>query len=199
MAILTMTAVLMQAQTVNDTVAHRPTYVVCDIETGVPLREVKVHLNTGRTCVTNYRGQWQTDSTFESATVSHPRYLSRVVQRTELQDTLYLLPKGNTLGDVTVWGVDRRGIKGMMKQSTSGLAAYAPSGGLVSFNFFDLFRKKPLNAKARKKNQELLKDWDRVYADPLAPVPQQQSKSPSVATVPGQTFISVSGGVAQNY
>lgn len=195
MAILTMTAVQMQAQTVNDSTAHRPTYVVCDIETGVPLREVKVHLNTGRTCVTNYRGQWQTDSTFESATVSHPRYLSRVVQRTELQDTLYLLPKGNTLGDVTVWGVDRRGIKGMMKQSPSGLAAYAPSGGLVSFNFFDLFRKKPLNSKARKKNRELLENWDRIYTDPLAPTPKATPQSFSIDSAP--TFVSTSFGIAQ--
>lgn len=195
MAILTMTALQMQAQTVNDTVAHRPTYVVCDIETGVPLREVKVHLNTGRTCVTNYRGQWQTDSTFESATVSHPRYLSRVVQRTELQDTLYLLPKGNTLGDVTVWGVDRRGIKSMVKRSTSDMAAYAPSGGLVSFNFFDLFRKKPLNSKARKKNRELLENWDRIYTDPLAPTPKATPQSFSIDSAP--TFVSTSFGIAQ--
>ena len=126
------------AQTTADSVAHKTMFVVCDIETGVPVRDVKVHLNTGKQCVTDYRGRWLPDSTFESATVTHPRYLSRVVERWELNDTLYLLPKCNTLGDVTVWGVDRRGIKSMVKRSTSDRAAYSPPAGMFSFDFFDI-------------------------------------------------------------
>lgn len=183
------------AQTTADSVAHKTMFVVCDIETGVPVRDVKVHLNTGKQCVTDYRGRWLPDSTFESATVTHPRYLSRVVERWELNDTLYLLPKCNTLGDVTVWGVDRRGIKSMVKRSTSDRAAYSPPAGMFSFDFFDIFRKKPLNAKARKKNRELLENWDRIYTDPLAPTPKATPQSFSIDSAP--TFVSTSFGIAQ--
>ena len=140
------------------------TIVIIDIETSLPLRDVKMFTNTGQVSVSDYRGRIVLpDSSFQSATLSRGKYLNRIVERYEITDTMEMLPQGTSLGDVVVWGVDRRGIKSMVKVATRDLSAYAPPSGLVSFDFFELFRKKPLNRKARRRNKELLENWDKVY------------------------------------
>ena len=140
------------------------TVVVVDLETGLPLRDVKLFTNTGTVCVSDYRGRIVLpDSSFQSATLTQPKYLSRVVERYEMTDTMEMLPQSSSLGDVVVWGVDRRGIKSMVGSATQGLSAYAPAPGAITFDFFELFRKKPLNRKARRKNKELLENWEQEY------------------------------------
>ncbi len=150
--------------------------VVADIESGVPLRDVKIYTDSGSVAVTDYRGMARIDRPFSSATVTHPKYLGTTVGRHELVDTLYLLPKANTLNEVVVWGESRKGIKSMVAGATRDAYLYAPPKGLATFNFFEMFRKKPLSRKARKKNQELLENWDRTYNDPLY-VERQQRKA----------------------
>ncbi len=141
--------------------------IVVDKETGTPLRDVKAYTNTGGTYVSNYLGELSVDTTFQSATIAHGGYLSRIVSSSELCDTIWLLPKANRLDEVVVWGEDRRGITSMVNIAMASAAAKAssPSSG-VSFDFFDMFKKKPLSKKARKKNKEILRDWDKVYGKP---------------------------------
>ena len=137
--------------------------VIIDKETGVPVRDVKVHTDKDAVALTNYLGQVTVEGDFTSATISHASYLQRRVTRQELTDTLWLLPRVNRLDEVVVWGEKQRGIKGIVSSATENLGAYAPPRGLAEFDFFKMFEKKPLNRKARKKNKELLRDWDRTY------------------------------------
>lgn|GEM_PF-1761375 len=139
--------------------------VIIDKETGTPIRDVKVYTDKGQVAVTDYQGRVRIDSAFSSATISHVSYLTRVIERRECRDTLWLLPKVNRLGEVVVWGKDRPGIGMVTGLATRNLSAYAPPKSGVSFDFFEMFRKKPLSKKARKKNQELLRNWDKVYVE----------------------------------
>ena len=41
-------------------------------------------------------------------------------------------------------------------------ATATPPPGGVSFDFFEMFRKKPLSKKARKKNEQVLKELERM-------------------------------------
>lgn len=141
--------------------------VVADIESGVPLRDVKIYTDSGSVAKTDYRGMAHIDRPFSSATISHPKYLSTNVQRHEMVDTIFLLPRANTLNEVVVWGVGRKGIKSMVDDATRDAPQYAPPPAMVQFDFFQMLKKKPLNRKARKKNRELLENWDRTYNDPL--------------------------------
>lgn len=150
--------------------------VVADIESGVPVRDVKIYTDSGSVVMTDYRGMAHIDRPFSGATVTHPKYLSTTVLRHELVDTLFLLPKANTLNEVVVWGEARKGIKSMVSSATRDAPLYAPPGGLATFDFFNMFKKKPLNRRARKKNQELLENWDRTYNDPLY-VEREQRKA----------------------
>ena len=139
--------------------------VVIDKETGTPIRNVKVYTNNGQVAVTDYQGRVKIDSVFNSATLSHVSYLPRNIERREMRDTLWLLPRENRLDEVVVWGEDRKNIKSMVASATADAPAYAPAPGLVTFDFFSLIKKKPLSRKARKKNKELLRDWDKIYGN----------------------------------
>ena len=153
------------------------TVVVIDIETGLPLRDVKFFTNTGEMRQTDYRGRFVLpDSTFQSATLTHGKYLNRVLERYEITDTLEMLPSASTLGDVVVWGKDRRRILSLVASATENLAAYAPPRALVSFDFFKMFEKKPLNKKARRGNKELLEHWDELYGTEETAHPPQGKK-----------------------
>ena len=137
--------------------------VVADMETHTPIRNVKIFTNRGDVYVTDYTGNVRIDKAFESAKVSHVSYLERQAKRETMKDTLYLLPKENELHTLYVWGKDRKRIKELVGSVTMGLDAYAPPQGIATFDFFKMFEKKPLNKKTRKKNEELLKQWDEVY------------------------------------
>lgn len=137
--------------------------VIVDKETGTPIRNVNVLTDCGGHLVSDYRGHVALEGAFGSATLTHASYLTRIVERKELRDTLWLLPRENRLGEVVVWGKSRKNIICMVKSATSDLASYAPPRTGVSVDFAELLRKKPLSKKARKKNKELLRNWDQLY------------------------------------
>ena len=138
--------------------------VIVDKETGTPIRDVKAYTDKKNEFTTNYRGELVIDKPFESATLAHPKYLSRKVDMSELKDTVWLLPKAIRLDEVVVWGVKRSPMDAMMSSLQAQLAAEAAMHPpVVGFDFFQMFKKKPLNKKARKKNEKLLKEWDEVY------------------------------------
>ncbi len=139
------------------------TIVVVDKETGTPIREVNLTTDKGAISRSNYRGQIPVEGVFKSATLSHASYLTRVVERAELKDTLWLLPRENRLSEVVVWGKNKQGINAIVASAVADLPAYAPPNSGVPFDFSELIRKKPLSRKARKKNKELLENWDEVY------------------------------------
>ncbi|MBR4388512.1 MAG: hypothetical protein IKT00_04975 [Prevotella sp.] len=164
-------------QTIRPTmVLATDTVVVVDLETGLPIRDVHFFTNTGEMRKSDYRGRFVLpDSTFKSATLTHGKYLNRVLERYEITDTLEMLPSASSLGDVVVWGKDRRTILTMVASVTEGLGAYAPPAALASFDFFKLFEKKPLNRKARRGNKELLEHWDELYDAPTQAHPKGES------------------------
>ena len=144
---------------------HAQTHcVIVDKETGTPIRNVKVFTDKGQVAVTDYQGRVSVETPFESATISHVSYLQRRVSRFELRDTLWLLPKENRLGEVVVWGKDRKNLVSMVvKSAVADAPMYAPPKGIAEFDFFKMFEKKPLNRKARKKNKQILEGWDQIY------------------------------------
>lgn len=137
--------------------------VIADMETRVPIRNVKIFTDKGDVYVTDYTGQLKIDKPFVSANVSHVSYLERKARREEMHDTLYLLPKENTLNTLYVWGKERQRIKSLAASAVADASSYAPPGGIATFDFFSMFEKKPLDKKTRKKNKNLLDNWDKLY------------------------------------
>ena len=138
--------------------------VIVDKETGTPIRNVNIHTDNGKTTITDYRGIAEIEGSFKNATISHASYLTRYVVSSELRDTVWLLPRENRLSEVVVWGKKQQLVNAVVQSAIAGVAAYAPPQTGVSFDFAELIRKKPLSRKARKKNKELLNNWDKVYS-----------------------------------
>lgn len=93
-------------------------FVVIDMETKVPLRDVRVRWGAGREIATAWDGSCLMDTTAircsaerDSAEVhihlTKPGYLERNMLLSQLTDTIELLPSFNKLTEVVVWGKKR--------------------------------------------------------------------------------------------
>ena len=95
-------------------------FVVADIESRVPLRDVLVHTDDNQNTKTIWDGTFSLKVGYDKIMFSHPFYEKRYVLKSELKgDTIFLLPKMNTLREVVIYGERRfeKRMAGMMKPS----------------------------------------------------------------------------------
>ena len=78
--------------------------VVADMETHRPIRDVLVWLDNGDKVKLGWQGKFMLyHHKFKRATFSHPDYLKRVMDSTEMNvDTIFLIPNCQTLSEVVV-------------------------------------------------------------------------------------------------
>lgn len=132
--------------------------VIINMETGDPVRDVKIYTNTNKTATTDWRGQYYLKDYFTSVTISHPNYLSLTLNLYEMGDTIELLPRFNTLEEVVVYG--RRPMTFDAKRATRDARDYyTPNVGGFSFDLFSLFRRGGLNKKEREKHDEIIRTY----------------------------------------
>lgn len=130
---------------------------IINVEDGLPIRDVKIYTNTNKTATTNWLGEYNIYTDFKSATISHGKYMSITLKKEEMRDTIYLLPKMYTLDEVIVWG--KRPYFTQSKQIARDASMYAPPGAGKGFDFFSLFKKKPMNKKQRKRHDEIIRSY----------------------------------------
>lgn len=81
------------------------TFVVADLESRVPIRDVLVYTDDHQQVKSHWDGTFSLNEGFVRINFSHPKYLERYVLKTELKsDTIYLLPSMNTLDEVVIYG-----------------------------------------------------------------------------------------------
>lgn len=153
----------------TDSLTNKPKHRViwvADIESRKPLKNVTIQLDRRTEKVqTEWGGRFvlKNDS-FQSMTLTHPSYLTRVIDKKEgVPDTIFLLPSGQQLAEVVVIGHAPK-----MAISTEEIRKYAAenytpsgSGGVsVSFDFFDMIDFKGRKHKKRaKKMKEIMEDY----------------------------------------
>ena len=137
--------------------------VVINKETGEPIHNATVVTNKGESAYSTKMGHVTLNDFFESLTISHISFLQRKMDKKEVSDTIWLLPNAIRLHEVVVYGEDRPLIKSLVKDALKDVSTYAPPQGIATFDFFRMFEKKPLNKKARKRNKEILENWDKEY------------------------------------
>lgn len=172
MLFLLVFSTLLQAQEkggTTDSLTNKPKHRViwvADIESRKPLKNVTIQLDRRTEKVqTEWGGRFvlKNDS-FQSMTLTHPSYLTRVIDKKEgVPDTIFLLPSGQQLAEVVVIGHAPK-----MAISTEEIRKYAAenytpsgSGGVsVSFDFFDMIDFKGRKHKKRaKKMKEIMEDY----------------------------------------
>ena len=148
--------------------------VLIDKETGEPVNKATIVTNKGESAVSTKMGHVTLNNSFESLTISHISFLQRKMDKKEVSDTIWLLPKAIHLHEVVVYGEDRPLIKSVVKDAVKDAALYAPpSQAIATFDFFSMFEKKPLNKKARKRNKEILENWDKDYNNQTEELPKK--------------------------
>jgi len=133
--------------------------IVVDVETRVPIRGVNVVSSRHRTDTTDWQGLVTVPDTCRSLSFSHVKYESRLLNLSEVKDTVFLISKLMGLPEVTVYGQDlgEDKLKELKKQmrinkTEAQLAAANPAGG---FNILGLIQKFMKRRKESKKERFL--------------------------------------------
>ena len=134
--------------------------VVADMETHRPLKGVQVKTNTNATTETDYTGTCILPATFKSLAFASYGYMRRLMNRSELTDTVLLLP--TMLNEVVVYGKAPKlgfDLQEAARRSARIGAMKAPRG--VKFDFFRMFDKSTRrpSKKEREMNERILKTY----------------------------------------
>lgn len=136
------------------------TAVVFDMETRRQIEGVKVSINPHGTTTTDKHGRFVINGKFHSVTLSRQGYESLSLARSDLRDTLWMLPNGRRLDEIVVIGyrpkigfkIDGKPLKGFHTPKKRGL--------LDNFDFFDQLNfKKKKQRKRRGKIKEILDEY----------------------------------------
>lgn len=133
--------------------------VIYDLETKVPIRQVRVRVDRARTFTTPYTGRLILPEKFDTIIVSHPKYLSCSVSFNEVGDSIGLIPRTHTLGEVEIVAEDlskrlRDNVKqwGVVDRTEGQLEN--PKQSLAEFDFFHVF---DFKGKARQRRTRKVK------------------------------------------
>ena len=101
--------------------AEAQQFVVADMESRVPIRDVLVHTNDNQDTKSCWDGTFSLHEGFDKIMFSHLNYEKRYVLKSELKgDTIWLMPRMNALREVVIYG-ERRFDNRMEQMRKSGL------------------------------------------------------------------------------
>ena len=134
--------------------------VVVDMETRRPLKAVRVITEDNITVETDYTGTCLLPKTFKKLKFVGYGYMRRLMNRSELTDTVLLLP--TMLNEVVVYGKAPKpgfDLQEAARRSARIGAMKAPRG--VKFDFFRMFDKSTRrpSKKEREMNERILKTY----------------------------------------
>ena len=194
------TAFILHQSTMNSIIAHimlfllpstaimaQQKLVVVNVESKVPIRDVKICTDNGQEMRTAWDGQFIVPDSFHRIDFIHPDFERRYVLRGELHsDTIFLIPNVNALHEVVIYGKRRRFDDRMamiLKPSPQQIERdkmpqYVPAGinpfGLLKLIYDltlrdkvkDKARRKKALKEVRRKEAELQQKWDSLKPSP---------------------------------
>jgi len=170
--------------------------VVVNVESKVPIRDVRVCTDDGQEIHTSWDGSFVMPDSFLRIDFLHPDFERRYVLKSELKgDTIFLIPNINALREVVIYG-ERRFEKRMaqiLKPSPQQIerdkmpkfvpAGISPLGVLLLIydltlrkKVEDKVRRKKALKEVRKKEEEFKQKWDSLKLQ-KKPVPSTRRHS----------------------
>lgn len=135
-------------------------FVVVDVETRVPIRGVNVASSAARADTTDYQGLISVPDTCLTLSLTHAGYESRILNISEVKDTIFLISKLMGLPEVTVFGKGKsedelKELKRQLRRekTEAQLAAIDPSAGFNVLGFIS----KLVNRRKDKRKEKFLK------------------------------------------
>ena len=134
--------------------------VIYDMETRVSIRQVRVRVDKARTFTTPYTGQLVLPEKFDSISVTHPKYLTHAMGFKEVGDSIGLIPRTRTLGEVEVVGEDlskrlRENVEQWGVTDPKERQLINPKTGLANFDIVEVF---DFKGKARRRRTRKVKE-----------------------------------------
>lgn len=156
--------------------AEAQKFVVADMESRVPIRDVLIHTNDNQDTKSCWDGTFSLHEGFDKIMFSHLNYEKRYVLKSELKgDTIWLMPRMNALREVVIYG-ERRFDNRMEQMRKSGLdqsvdAQLArikiPSGpnvlAIASWLFENTFGKNLEKRARRKRALKVVRQQEAEY------------------------------------
>ena len=156
--------------------AEAQQFVVADMESRVPIRDVLIHTNDNQDTKSCWDGTFSLHEGFDKIMFSHLNYEKRYVLKSELKgDTIWLMPRMNALREVIIYG-ERRFDNRMEQMRKSGLdqsvdAQLArikiPSGpnvlAIASWLFENTFGKNLEKRARRKRALKVVRQQEAEY------------------------------------
>ena len=147
--------------------------VVVNLESKVPVRDVKISTDGGQELRTSWDGLFALPDSFRRLDFHHPDFERRYVLSSELKgDTIFLIPNVNALREVVIYG--ERRLPSPQQQERDKLPQVIPAGpnvlAIAAWLYENLYgkkrekrlaRKKALE-KVRKQESELQERWDSL-------------------------------------
>lgn len=135
--------------------------VIASAETGLPLRDCTIYTNNGQSYTTLWTGEYDITMPFQSVTIVKPNYMSYTLELSEMADTIYLLPRFNTLAEVTVWGKRRRFSKNAVSSWQPSYVPNTPAtGGVGGLDILGIFEpKRGMSSKDKEKHEQVIREY----------------------------------------
>lgn len=138
------------------------TFVVVNMETGVPVRDVLVYTDNGQGAKTAWDGTFRIEKAYRRVTFTHGSFVKRVMDVEEMQgDTIALLPNMLAMNEVVIWGHRHNktaSIILMPSKTDMQLQQTVPQGfnplGLLFWGFDELWGKKMRHSKAAREQKK---------------------------------------------
>lgn len=156
--------------------AEAQQFVVADMESRVPIRDVFIHTNDNQNTQSKWDGTFSLKEGFSKILFSHLNYEKRYVLISELKgDTIWLMPRMNALREVVIYG-ERRFDNRMEQMRKSGLdqsvdaqlaRTKIPSGpnvlAIASWLFENTFGKNLEKRARRKRALKVVRQQEAEY------------------------------------
>lgn len=139
-------------------------FVVVDVETRVPICGVNVQSSAHRCDTTDWQGIITIPDTCQTLSLTHVKYESRILNTSEVNDTIFLISKLMGLNEVVVLGHGKgedplKELKShlYLSKTEAQLAAADPSAGVNVFGIMNLIVRKLFKRNKMSKKEKFKK------------------------------------------
>ena len=132
-------------------------FMLMDMEVYEPVADVVIYTDRKDTFRSDSRGRVVIDKPFGSLTFTHRNYIHRTLRRSELTDTVRLLPKSVTINEVVITA-KRPAISQQIFSSVENEArnyGQSPSG----MDFLMVFKRNKVSRRVREKARKAVEDY----------------------------------------
>ena len=136
--------------------------IFIDLQTHLPVAEVQIRTNTGYARLSDKAGRFSLAIPFSSITVTHAHYVMRVLNKEEMKDTIYLLPKSININEVTIIGRKPKvsfSLNALGGETDPRIGPVRPPSGMNFLGWLSVFEKGHVSKKEREKRRKAIENY----------------------------------------